>query len=125
MAENVNILQLNELSNPSVSGVKFYAVIEGDSDPDRWISYDNLIKFLALKSNERSIGNKVVNAGNNTITWQMLGVNAPFGSVNYSVIIYDPLGLGAQLVEGSQTINGITVNCLSGGTIHIIATLNS
>lgn len=121
--EEVNILQLNELTNPSVPDVWLYAAIEGDADPDRKMSYTNLVQFLALKSNSRSAANVVVVAGNNTITWQMAGVNAPFASAVYSVFILDKDEIGVRLI--SQAAGSIVVNCQTGGTIHVLATLNS
>jgi hypothetical protein len=123
MAENVNILQLNELTNPSVPDVWFYCAIEDDLDPDRKMSYTNLVQFMALKNNTRAVGNYVVIAGNNTITWQMGGVNTPFISDEYSVQILDPNGIGVKLI--SQNAASITVNCFEGGVVHVIAILNT
>jgi hypothetical protein len=123
--EEVNILQLNELTNPAVPDVWFYAAIEGDPDPDRKMSYTNLVQFLALKNNERSKGNLAVTAGlNSKILFQVAGVNAPLASANYSLQIFDPNNaVGVQLISNDAA--GFTINCQAAGVIHYIATLNT
>ncbi|MDD5013673.1 MAG: hypothetical protein PHW73_01045 [Atribacterota bacterium] len=101
----------------------FYAAIEGDPNPDRKMSYTNLVQFMSLKNNVRAVGNKVVTVGENIITWQIAGVDAPMASVDYSVQIFDPNGIGIQLTD--QTADDITIDCLTEGVIHVIATLNT
>lgn len=123
MAEDVNVLQLTELLNPATPGVWFYCGVEGDPIPDRKLSYEKLVQFLALKDNQRANGNVTVASGTNIIQFKTAGVNTPFPNADYSLNIYDSSGLGIGVI--SQDKNGFTIEVINSGAFNYIATLNT
>lgn len=118
--ETANILQLPEITEPAL--LKLYAVLEGDANPDRFITYTNLVKLLQTKAGIR-VGQHTVVVGTNTVLFKVGGVNTPIGSANFSVIFTKEAVLGISDI--SKTTNGFTFNAIEPGLIDYIAILNT
>lgn len=118
--EQTNLLQLNEIEDPAL--LKLYAVLEGDLNPDRYITYANLVQLLQTKANIRA-GQKTVAAGVNSVVFQAGGVNTPVSSTNYAVIYTNEATLGISDI--AKTVNGFTFNAIDPGIIDYIVIINS
>jgi hypothetical protein len=118
--ETANILQLPEGTDPNL--LKYYGVYEGDANPDRWISYVNLVKLLFAKANVRA-GTKVVTVGLNTVVFQVGGVNTPYSVTTYALIPFGASELG--LYDFNKTVGGFTFYAMNAGTIDYISILNT
>lgn len=116
--EQSNILQQPEGTEPSV--MKFYGVIEGDANPDRYITYANLVKLLLSAANVR-VGSKVVTAGANSEIFKVASVNTPFSVTSYALIFTKGYELGISDVV--KYVDHFTLTSIDAGTIDYIAIL--
>jgi hypothetical protein len=118
--ETANILQLTAGTDPST--LKFYGVLEGDSVPDRVITYANLVSLLFPKASVR-VGSHSVTVGANTIMFTVGGVNTPFSVTTYAFFQSKEAILG--LSDFVQYVDRITFNAIDAGTMPYIAILNT
>jgi len=118
--EMANILQLTEITDPSF--LKLYGVLEGDTVPDRQITYVNLIRLLLEKSSVRA-NQHTVTVGNNTVVFKIAGVNTPFTVLTYSLVMFGASEIG--IYDVVKTTGGFTFKAMGAGTINYIATLNT
>lgn len=118
--ETANILQLPAITDPTL--LKLYGVLEGDANPDRYITYANFVTLLQTKASIR-VGQHTVTAGANSVVFKVGGVNTPLASVNFGVIFTKEAILGISDVV--KSVNGFTFNAVDPGTIDYIAILNT
>ena len=120
MAEQKNIMDVTipEASSP-INGY-LYIVID---NLDYRISYDELVKFLQLKSTVRAEGNISVTEGENVIEYKLNGVVAPVDSTDYSLLIWSDME--GMIKPNSQDANGFIINVLDAGVINYQLILNT
>lgn len=113
-----NILQQQEITEPGL--LKFYAVLEGDANPDRYITFENLAKYMLSKSIVRAGTANVVN-GVNEILFKVGGVNTPLTTTNYIVVFSKGYELGLSNV--TKYVERFTVESIDAGTIDYFVIL--
>lgn len=116
--ETSNILQQQEITEPAL--LKLYAVLEGDANPDRYITFENLVKYLFPKASLR-VGTVNVTTGSNQIIFTVGGVNTPFGSLSYAFIPTKGYELG--LSDLTKYVERVTFEAMEPGTMDYIAIL--
>lgn len=104
---DVNVNDFDETLDPS--NKRLYIVSDDD---DFKIPFDDFMKY-AIKSN----GNVVIGVGTNVINF-----SAAFPDTNYSLLIYDPNGIGVQVT--TKTIAGFECESLGAGIIAYVAIKN-
>ncbi len=116
--ELANILQIPEADSPVF--MKFYGVIEGDAQPDRQISYADLVKFLYSASNIR-VGEADLIEGVNTIIFKVGGTNTPFTTTGYAIVYTKGYELG--LYDEAKQVDSFKISAMNPGKINYIAIL--
>lgn len=112
--EQANLLQLNEITNPS--GLKLYAVKEGDADPDRFITYANLVQTLLQANTKIGVGIACSGIEGQAISYAP-GADLP--SDIYLLIINDYQGKGITRVSYNKS--GFVINSLESGLFDYLA----
>jgi hypothetical protein len=116
--ETSNILQQQEIEEPAL--LKLYAVLEGDANPDRYITFENLVKYLFPKASLR-VGTKNVTVGSNQIIFKVGGIDTPFATLNYAFIPTKGYELG--LSDLTKYVECVTFEAMEPGTMDYIAIL--
>ncbi len=104
---DVNVNDFDPSTDPS--GKKLYIVSDTG---DFKIPFDDFMKY-AIKSN----GNVSVGIGTNIINF-----SSAFPDTNYSLIIYDPAGIGTEVT--TKTALGFELESFGAGTIAYVAIKN-
>lgn len=116
--ETSNILQQQQITEPAL--LKLYAVLEGDANPDRYITFENLVKYLFPKASLR-VGTVNVTAGSNQIIFKVGGIDTPFATLNYAFIPTKGYELG--LSDLTKYVERVTFEAMEPGAMDYIAIL--